>query len=514
MIHKENVRKTLISLMLTGMLFAVVCSCSRSGDETILFFPEHKAVQVNPDTHLELTFPEPPVLGSSGKIRVYDAADNRLVDCLDLCIPPGPTTRDTSKGAVYTPVPYEYLPGRFTNANTKAGTPSGLAFPTSDAFQLSIIGNFTDGFHFYPVLIFGNKAIITLHHNLLEYGKRYYVQIDPGVLCLPDSSFSGVSGKKWTFSTKPAPPPSDSHEWVVSADGTGDFNTVQGAIDFLPDTSSVPRTLFVRNGTYDEIVYFRNKENLVLRGESREGVVIRYANNEVFNPHPVNLKTNEVPGTFPSRRAVFAMDHCRNIRLENLTIQNLSRGQAEGLLVNGSENSFYRVTIIGSGDALQTNGSAYYSECLIVGDGDTVLGRGPAFFRNCELRSYWVFMWVRNTNENHGLVFVNCLFRGLGEGETEIARCPVNHGKTYPYSEVVLIDCRLLGISPVGWGSIGGDTEHIRYWEYNSIHPESGKPLDISQRHPASKQLTLPNDSLILAQYRDPSFVLDGWLPE
>jgi hypothetical protein len=58
---------------------------------TIIRFPAHGAVNVNPDTHLEMSFPETPLLGSSGQIRIYSAEDDRLVDALDLSIPPGPT---------------------------------------------------------------------------------------------------------------------------------------------------------------------------------------------------------------------------------------------------------------------------------------------------------------------------------------------------------------------------------------------------------------------------------------
>jgi pectinesterase len=92
-------------------------------------FPADKATNVNPDTHLKLTFPSAPVLGNSGQIRIYDAADHHLVDLLDLSIPPGPTAPTPSPDATYTPVPYEYVSGRFTNANTKPGTPSGAALP-------------------------------------------------------------------------------------------------------------------------------------------------------------------------------------------------------------------------------------------------------------------------------------------------------------------------------------------------------------------------------------------------
>jgi len=480
----------------------------------IAFLPANDAAEVNPDTHLVLTFPDAPTLGSSGRIRIYDAADNRLVDTLDLGIPPGPTRPTPSPSATYTPVPYEYVPGRFTNANTRPGTPSGAALPTPGDYQLTIIGGFTDGFHFYPVIVRGNTATIYPHHNLLQYGRTYYVEIDPGVLTLKDGSFKGISGTAgWRFRTKKSPPPAGRTRLVVGADGSGDFSTVQGAMDFVPDDPPRRVTIFVRNGAYEEIVYFRNKSNVTILGEDRDKVDVFYANNEIFNPHPPNIKTNEVPGTFPSRRAAFAVDHCRGIHLVNLTIRTTAYGQAEGLLLNGEEIIVSRVNIVGSGDALQSNGSAYFNDSKIVGDGDTILGRGPAFFQNCEISSIGPYMWIRNTEANHGNVFVNCIFRTRGGGETVLARAPTNGGKNYPFCEAVLIDCALSGISPEGWGEIGGDPSNVRYWEYNSTNPADGKPVDTRRRHPASRRLNMKEDARTIANYRSPAYVLGGWTP-
>lgn len=160
-------------------------------------FPTDKALNVNPDTHLEITFPGTPVIGSKGQIRIYDKADNRLVDMLDLSIPAGPTAAVTGPKAPYMEKPYEYKSGKFTNANTKPGTPTGGALPTPDNFQLTIIGGFTDGFHFFPIILHGNTAIIYPHNNLLDYKKSYYVQIDPGVLTMSDNSFNGITRKHW-----------------------------------------------------------------------------------------------------------------------------------------------------------------------------------------------------------------------------------------------------------------------------------------------------------------------------
>jgi|WetSurMetagenome_2_1015567.scaffolds.fasta_scaffold00003_226 pectinesterase len=515
----NSIKNSLAGLFLILLFFCLTgYSLNAQGTDgstpSVVRFPADKAVNINPDTHLELRFNSIPVLGTSGEIRIYDASNNRLVDLLDLKIPAGPTASTPSPSATYSPVPYEYVSGHFTNANTRPGTPSGAALPTPFNYQLTIIGGFTDGFHFYPVIIHDSTATIYLHNNLLEYGKTYYVQISPGVLTLKDNSFNGFRGNnEWTFSTKKEPPAPGSKMLVVSADGTGDFNTVQGAVDMIPDFNPEPVTIYIKNGSYEEIVYFRNKSNITFLGEDRDKVVVFYANNEVFNPHPLTVLSNEMPGTFPSRRAAFNVDNSRNINLVNMTIKTTAFGQAEGLLVNGKEIIVSNVNIGGSGDALQSNGPVYYTDSRITGAGDVILGRGPAFFNNCEINSNGPYMWIRNTSANHGNVFVNCRFITPGTRETVLARAPTNGGKNYPYAEAVLINCSLAGISPAGWGEIGGETTNIHYWEFNSTNAADGKPADVSKRHPASRQLTIEKDAAIISDYQNPSFVLGGWTP-
>ena len=475
-------------------------------------FPTNNAVRVNADTHLVLTFSEPPVLGKSGQIRIYEAAGHRLIDTLDLSIPAGPDPSRRISGPPAQGIPLD--PAVPTSPTTT--TPAVRLTPADlHKYQLTTIGGLSD-FHFYPVIIHGNLATIYLHNNVLKYQHKYSVQIDPGVLTLANGEFGGFTKERdWNFTTKAAPPPADITRIVVAADGSGDFNTVQGAIDFVPDNPPQRVTIFIKNGNYEEIVFMRHKANITFRGEDRDKVQVGYGNNSAFNP----------PQPGPNRRCAFSIYESSGIELINFTLNNYFFGQAEALLIYGSKNVVRHMTIKGSGDALNLRGSVYLTDSTIIGDGDTILGVGPAFFRHCEIQSVGPFMWIRNTEANHGNVFVDCTFTAIQRRQPwgltaspgrmpspVLARLPNNHGLNYPYAEAVLIDCHLNGIPPEGWGPIDGDTSHLHLWEFHSTDSE-GHPIDAAQRHPSSKQLVEPQDAKTIADYSDPAFVLEGWTP-
>lgn len=472
-------------------------------------FPANGAENVNVDTQLKLTFDRDVSVGTKGLVKVYDLTTGKMIDKLDLSIPPGPTVgQPNNPDAIYTPTPYIYKDEIITNRNTIPGTPSGAAKRATGNWQWNIIGGFSDAFHFYPIIVHGNRATIYLHNNMLDYGHEYAVTIDKGVI----EGYEGIKGKKtWRFKTKPFPPAKNTKNLVVSTDGMGDFYTLQGAMDFIPNflLSEKDRvTVTVKNGDYEELVYFRNKRYVTIQGESRDGVLIHYPNNEVFNPHPADIKTNELKGTFPSRRAAVAADNCEHMIFRDITFKTDCHGQAEGFLLNGSHNYAENVHVIGSGDALQANGSCYWNNCIIDGGGDTILGRGPSYFNHCTITSYGAFMWIRNTEENHGNIFVDCTFNALGK-DAVITRLPNNKGKNYPHAEVVLLNCTLNGVLPVGFDPIDKEAMTATMLEFNS-HDAKGNPVDVSQRHPIVKQLNAIQDAEIIGKYSNARFVL-GW---
>jgi hypothetical protein len=142
--------------------------------------------------------------------------------------------------------------------NTAPGTPSGAAVATSRDYQLTIIGGFTDGFHFYPVIVRDNVATIYPHHNLLQYNKTYYVQMDPGVLSLADGSFQGINGNtSWTFTTKRTPPPQVTARVVVACRWYWRLQYRAGRDRLRSRSKSAPNDdLHYSQRHYEEIVYF------------------------------------------------------------------------------------------------------------------------------------------------------------------------------------------------------------------------------------------------------------------
>ncbi len=457
---------------------------------------------VAPDTRLTLTFNQPIAVGIMGQIRIYDAANPTTpVDTIDLSA--GTALMKSLRAAG--PISTQLLP-----------------------VQNKTIGGATN-FNYYPITISGNTATIYPRNNVLAYGKNYYVVIDPGVFTDPTGlSFAGISGTSgWTFGTKLTGPVSSATWIVVAADGTGDFNTVQGALDFIPSGNTTPRTIYLRRGTYFEEVYFTGKHNLTFLGEDRNASIVAYPNNNNFN---------NVGGTY--HRMVLQADHVNNVAFVNLTIQNTTPhggAQAEALVLNGSTTAqavVSNVNLVSYQDTLLANGQAYVTDSHISGDVDYMWGGGANFFNHCELTaltSGGYFTQIRNGNSGHGNVYLNCtLDAAPGITGMYLARIDPSPSGGFPYSEVVWLNCIMGSVSgstystPVGapgWllnntpDQTAASAPNVHFWEYNS-HYADGTPLSVSLRIGASRQLTMANDATTIANYSTPSYVLgNNWTP-
>ncbi|KAI3330671.1 pectinesterase [Ustulina deusta] len=447
----------------------------------IQLYPADGQQNINPDSQLKVTFSSPPSVGSSGKINVYDSEDKKLVDTLDLSIP-------------FSPSPYG-------NGSTKAN------YTDTTKYQTNIIGGLD--FYFYPIIVRNNTTTIYLHNNKLTYGRTYFVEIEPSVLKPERGSFSGFTlDRPWRFSTKAHGPREGATTVVVAADGSSDFNTVQGAIDWAPANPTQRITIYIKNGNYEELVFWQYKTNLTIRGQNREKTIVGYPNNSAFNPP--NRQG-------PSRRPAFSFRGISDLQLSSFTINNYYSGQAEALLADGVRIILDRMTLNGAGDALTTYGTIYVTNSKLTGTGDTVLGYGSVYWVRSRIESFGAVTWTRTVQGIHGNTFVDSTIVGL-EGDSTFARLPDNSGgvmDNWPYAEMVLINTKTDGIAAEGWGPVQGppfDSSRVKFWEFNTMDLQ-GRPIDMSRRLNVSRQLTLPGDSQIISEYKNPVNILGGWRP-
>jgi pectin methylesterase-like acyl-CoA thioesterase len=449
----------------TGVIALLLMGTGAFGQQVVSRQPAPGAEGVCVDTHLTLTFDQSPVVGKAGTIRIYDAADDTLVDTVDVGVP--------------------------TNQQTYVFGGSPL--------------------HAFPVIASEKSATIYPHTSKLAYGRKYYVQMDAGVLNVGGTPVGAIGGKtEWAFSIKASAPAADVERITVAADGTGDFATVQGAVDFVPEKNTKPRTIFIRKGVYTEIVRFVEKDHVTFLGEDREQTVVAYANSDNFQPNPATT------GGGSYRRGVFIGLNSTDVALGNFTIHNTTKkggSQAEAIIFkevrgqtgeNRSQTILAHMNLKSFQDTLQITGKAYLEDVYIEGDTDYMWGDGPCYFLHCNLKTLnngTAFTQTRNPATHHGFVFVECNFDGAAGVTT------ANLGNGSGASEIALIDCKLgKMLTRQGWNSRGASN-----LEFHTTNLADGTPYDMSGWPTWVKHLSAEKDAELIAQYRDPAWVLDGW---
>jgi len=263
---------------------------------------------------------------------------------------------------------------------------------------------------------------------------------------------------------------------VVATDGSGDFKTVQAALDHVAENNTKPVVIHIKPGVYREQIRV-NKHNITLRGDDPLKTVLTYS-----------LSALQAGNT---RLAFSTLVNGNDFRAENLTFEN-SFGvgsQAVALFVDADRASFQNCRFLGWQDTLFVNGSHHvFEDCYIEGHVDFVFGTASAVFENCTIHSKgpgYVTAHYRTSNEeNTGFVFVHCRLTG----QDTLNR--VYLGRPWrPYARVVFLECWLGGhILPEGWDNWRDPAREKTAWfaEYKSEGP-GAKP---AARVAWSRQLT------------------------
>ena len=267
---------------------------------------------------------------------------------------------------------------------------------------------------------------------------------------------------------------------VVSRDGTGNFRTLQEAIESARAFMDYTVTIYVRNGVYKEKVIVPSwVENIDIIGEDRDKTIITYDDHANINKM----------GTF---RTYTVKVEGSDITFKNLTIENNAAqlGQAVALHTEGDRLKFINCRILGNQDTIYTGAKftrLYFKDCYIDGTTDFIFGPSTALFENCMIhskRNSYVTAASTPKEAKYGYVFKHCkLTAEPGVDKVYLGR------PWRPYAYTLFIECELgKHIVSAGWHNWGkqSNEETARYMEYKN----TGEGANASERVAWSKQLT------------------------
>lgn len=267
---------------------------------------------------------------------------------------------------------------------------------------------------------------------------------------------------------------------VVSRDGTGNFRTLQEAIESARAFMDYTVTIYVKNGVYKEKVIVPSwVENIDIIGEDRDKTIITYDDHANINKM----------GTF---RTYTVKVEGSDITFKNLTIENNAAqlGQAVALHTEGDRLKFINCRILGNQDTIYTGAKftrLYFKDCYIDGTTDFIFGPSTALFEDCIIhskRNSYVTAASTPKEAKYGYVFKHCkLMAEPGVDKVYLGR------PWRPYAYTLFIECELgKHIVLAGWHNWGkqSNEETARYMEYKN----TGEGANASERVAWSKQLT------------------------
>ena len=336
-----------------------------------------------------------------------------------------------------------------------------------------------------------------------EASRPYFMHLEPGrYACAPegktDNTHTVASGARKVTEIicgliKEQLPEIAEHlqryDIVVSADGHGDYMTVQEAIDACPDYSHSEITnIYIRKGIYKEMVSIpHSKFRLHIKGEDAENTVITYDKfAKEFWPG------RDFPVGTSGSATIYI--HSSYITFEDLTFENSAGegkdiAQAVAVFTDGDFLFFKGCRFLGNQDTLYTYGRFgkeggikrnYFLDCYIEGTTDFIFGPSIAYFEHCTIHSKknsYVTAASTLKGQKYGYVFKDCkLTAAPGIDKVYLGR------PWGAYARTVFIGCELgAHILPEGWHDWEKegkpDTKKNSYYaEYQNYGPGAQGP--------------------------------------
>ena len=298
---------------------------------------------------------------------------------------------------------------------------------------------------------------------------------------------------------------------TVAQDGSGNYKTIQEAVNAMRDFSQERVTIFIKKGIYKEKLVIPSwKTNISLVGESRDSTIIT---NDDYSGKllPGGKDVTSGRDKFSTFNSYTVQVKGNDFRAENLTIQNTAGrvGQAVALHAEGDRCVIQNCRLLGNQDTLYVgidSSRQFYKDCQIEGTTDFIFGPATVVFQHCTIKSLsnsYITAASTTTRQAYGFVFLNCTL------EADTGAKKVLLGRPWrPHARTVFINT-VMGehIVAAGWDNWRNvENEKTAYYaEYKSTGAGANPSGRVSWSHQLTKkeakQYTLKN-------------ILGDWDPE
>ncbi len=221
---------------------------------------------------------------------------------------------------------------------------------------------------------------------------------------------------------------------TVAPDGSGNFKSIQEAVNSLPGDAKEQRIIFIKNGTYSEKIFI-DKDFITLKGENPEKTVVKIAqareewrcdNKDDYGTATLNLRGSDITlenisfinsygkDNTKEKTIACASDSGKSKTIRPYSHQMALRSFATTRLI--VKNCIFRAY---GGDTVSPwntdNGMFYFKDCIMEGGVDFYCPRGWALADNCTFICHDknAAIWHDGSKyEKSKTVLINCKFTG------------------------------------------------------------------------------------------------------
>lgn len=271
----------------------------------------------------------------------------------------------------------------------------------------------------------------------------------------------------------------------VAKDGSGDFDTVQAALNGISKSNGTPTQIRIAPGIYTEkLVVDRPFVTLCGQTGQTESTVLTYGDS-------ANTPNGE-GGTVGTSGSYSVNVSASDVSAENITFENSAGpvGQAVALLLTGNRQQFRNCRMLGHQDTLYVKGGTqYFKNCYVEGTVDFIFGGATAVFDGCTIHNVGGGSAITAPSTDEAVPFGIVFLGGEVTAAGSVKAGSVALGRNWrPYGSTTYLGTELGShISGVGWIKMGDNTlETARFAEYET----SGPGANPGARAPESRQLS------------------------